>query len=334
LRRRRDPARTRGAHRAARDCREREYNLAALRRSLAPKRSQLRNVTLLCALALVAAAVFAPDAFANLITPASGGSPNANQIANLYDITLYVAIVVFVGVEGTLLYTLVRFRKRKGRVAVQIHGNTRLEIGWTVGAAVVLIALAVITFAELHSIRSPPVSSPGGLSVSDGAELTSSDAIAPPRGSPYMTIQVNARQFVWQFVYLGFGKQVDQLDDPYTYYHLYVPTNTTVVLKVVSQDVVHSWWIPDLGGKVQAVPGYANWTYFKIAKPGNYFGQCAFLCGEGHATMRAEVTALPPQQWLAKLHTLEAGLKVGKAGGAAGRAALNQRTGSGAVENP
>ena len=288
----------------------------------------------MCATTLVAAAVFAPDAFAHFITPQSGGSPNANQISNLYDITLYVAIVVFVGVEGTLLYTLVRFRKRKGRVAVQIHGNTRLEIGWTVGAAVVLIALAVITFAELHSIRTPAASGPGGLSVADGAELTSSDSITPPKGSPYMTIQVNARQYVWQFVYLGFGKEVDQLDDPYTYYHLYVPTNTTVVLKVVSQDVVHSWWIPDLGGKVQAVPGYANWTWFKIPKPGNYFGQCAFLCGEGHATMKAEVTALAPAQWLAKLHSIESELATNKVGGAVGRAALSKGTGSGAVENP
>jgi cytochrome c oxidase subunit 2 len=121
-----------------------------------------------------------------------------------------------------------------------------------------------------------------------------------------MTIQVNARQYVWQFVYLGFGKEVDQLDDPYTYYHLYVPTNTTVVLKVVSQDVVHSWWIPDLGGKVQAVPGYTNWTWFKIAKPGNYTGQCSFLCGRGHARMIAEVTAVPPaqyQRWLSSLQT-------------------------------
>ena len=284
-------------------------------------------------LALLVAAVFAPDAFAHLLTPQSGGSANANRISNLYDVTLYIAIVIFIGVEGTLLYALVRFRKRKGRVPVQIHGNTRLEIGWTVGAAVVLIALAVLTFAELHSIRTPDASGPNGLSVGDGAELTSDDAIKPPKG-PYMTIQVNGQQYIWRFTYLGFGKLSDQLDDPYTYYHMYVPTNTTVVLKVVSQDVVHSWWIPDLGGKVQAVPGYANWTWFNIPKPATYSGQCAFLCGEGHARMKALVTALPPKQWLAWLHTLENQLAVGKVGGAVGRAALQNRTGSAAVENP
>jgi len=85
-----------------------------------------------------------------------------------------------------------------------------------------------------------------------------------------------------------------------------VPTNTTVVLKVVSQDVVHEWWVPQLGGKVQAVPGYVSETWFKIAKPGNYKGQCSFLCGRGHARMIAEVTAVSPQKytsWLAQLQS-------------------------------
>ena len=231
-----------------------------MRRSPAPKRSLLRNAALLGALTLLAVLAFAPDAFANFFTPQSGGSPNANRIANLYSVTLYIAAVVFVGVEGTLLYTLVRFRKRKGRVAVQIHGNTRLEIGWTVGAAAILVALATVTFANLHAIRTPDVSGPGGLAISDGVQAADTgDAIHPPKGR-YMTIQVNGQQYLWTYTYLGFGKLTDQLDDPRTSYQMYVPTNTTIVLKVVSQDVVHSWWIPDLGGKVQAVPGYVNWT--------------------------------------------------------------------------
>ena len=81
-----------------------------------------------------------------------------------------------------------------------------------------------------------------------------------------------------------------------------VPTNTTITLDIVSEDVVHSWWIPELGGKFQAVPGYHNYTWIKIAKPGVYRGQCAFLCGRGHARMIATVRAVPPAQfdaWLA-----------------------------------
>ena len=95
-------------------------------------------------------------------TPQSGGSPNANQINSLYKITLVIALVIFVLVEGGLLYALVKFRARKGAVPAQIRGNTRLEIGWTVAAAVILLALAVVTFAKLSSIQNPPNSSPDG----------------------------------------------------------------------------------------------------------------------------------------------------------------------------
>ena len=290
-------------------------------------------MALVGALVVVAMLAFAPSALANFFTPGPNASPNASRISDLYTVTLVIGAIIFFGVEGTLLYALVRFRKRKGRVAVQIHGNTRLEWGWTIGAATILVALAIITFAELQSIRTPDNSGRNGLTVAEGAVLNSSDAIKPKHG-PYMTIQVNGQQYIWRYTYLRFGKLADQLDDPYTYYHLYVPTNTTVVLKVVSQDVVHEWWIPALGPKVQAVPGYNNWSWFKISKPGSYAGQCAFICGRGHAAMKAVVTALPPKQWLAWLHNLEVGLKQNKQGGAAGRAVLGKRSGSAAVENP
>ncbi len=95
-------------------------------------------------------------------TPQSGGSPNADSIDNLYKLTLYVALVIFVLVEGALGYAPVRFRARKGAVAAQIRGNTRLEVGWTVGAAVILLALAVLTFAKLSSIQDPVNSGPEG----------------------------------------------------------------------------------------------------------------------------------------------------------------------------
>jgi len=78
-----------------------------------------------------------------------------------------------------------------------------------------------------------------------------------------------------------------------------VPINTTVTLKIYSSDVVHSWWIPKLGGKADATPGHTNQTWFKIPKPGVYWGQCAELCGENHADMRARVIALPVDQYKA-----------------------------------
>ncbi|HEY8584971.1 MAG TPA: cytochrome c oxidase subunit II transmembrane domain-containing protein, partial [Capillimicrobium sp.] len=102
---------------------------------MAPKNRRLLTLSLLAALA--ASLLLAPAAMADLLTPESGGSPNADRIDTLYKLTFAVGVVVFIGVEGALIYALIKFRARKGAIAAQIHGNTRLEIGWTVGAAVI-----------------------------------------------------------------------------------------------------------------------------------------------------------------------------------------------------
>ncbi len=95
-------------------------------------------------------------------TPESGGSPNANEIASLYKITLVIAIIIFVVVEGALIYALIKFRKKKGAVPAQIRGNTRLEAGWTIAAALILVALAIVTFIKLSAIQNPPNSNAAG----------------------------------------------------------------------------------------------------------------------------------------------------------------------------
>jgi cytochrome c oxidase subunit 2 len=267
-------------------------------------------------------------------TPQSGGSPNANQIDSLYKITLVIGIVIFAAVSGALLYALIRFRARKGNVAAQIRGNTRLEIGWTVAAAVILLALAVVTFAKLSSIQNPPNSGAEGdrLASENGLLFASSERKLPPDGKA-LNIQVIGRQYIWQFVYPG-ASEPDGLGAPYSYEEMVVPTETTVSLDIVSSDVVHSWWIPELGGKFQAVPGYHNYTWFKITKPGIYRGQCAVLCGRGHARMIATVRAVPPAQfdaWLAgrKQQLTEANKDAREA-----RTKLSKQTGAGQVENP
>jgi len=268
-------------------------------------------------------------------TPLSGGSPNANQINSLYKIELVVAIIIFVAVEGALLYALVKFRKRKGTVAAQIRGNTRLEAGWTVGATVILIALAVLTFANLGSIESPPNSGPSGdaLASSDTGLLYASTARKLPPSGKSLNIQVIGRQYIWQYIYPG-ASEPDGLGAPYSYEQLVVPTNTTVTLDIASADVVHSWWIPELGGKFQAVPGYHSYTWFKVSKPGLYRGQCAFLCGRGHARMIATVKAVPPAQydeWIAAQKQAIAGAN---AEAKVARAKLGAQVGAGQVENP
>jgi cytochrome c oxidase subunit II len=267
-------------------------------------------------------------------TPLSGGSPNADHINSLYKITLYIALVIFVAVEGGLMYALIKFRKRKGAVAAQIRGNTRLEIGWTVAAAVILVALAVLTFAKLGSIQDPSNSSANGdqLASQSGLVFASTEQKLPPNGKS-LNINVIGRQYIWQFVYPG-ANEPDGLGAPYSYEEMVVPTNTTVTLDIVSSDVVHSWWIPELGGKFQAVPGYHNYTWFKISKPGIYRGQCAVLCGRGHARMIADVRAVPPAQFDEWLANQKKEISEANAEAKVARSKLNSQTGAGQVENP
>lgn len=269
-------------------------------------------------------------------TPQSGGSPNANQIDSLYKIVLYAALVIFVFVEGALGYALWRFRARKGAVAAQIRGNTRLEIGWTVGAAVILLALAVLTFAKLSSIQDPVNSGPEGEHLVSDTQATHEYASAtrrlPPSGKA-LEITVVGRQFLWEYVYPG-AKEADGLGAPYSYEEMVVPTNTTVSLNIVSADVVHSWWVPRLGGKFQAVPGYHNYTWFKVEKPGIFRGQCALICGRGHARMIATVRAVPPAQFEEWLVKQKREIAEANTLAAAARAKLGKQVGAGQVENP
>jgi cytochrome c oxidase subunit 2 len=251
-----------------------------------------RRALLLCAaIAVVVALVAAPAASADLLTPESGGSPNANEIDSLYKIVFAVAAVIFVVVESLLIYSLFKFRARKGAVAAQIHGNTRLEIGWTVGAALVLVVVAVVTFLKLPTINRPNESLG---SIVQGGALASVNPPAVKPGTPQMTIDVQGRQYIWRFTYPN---------GVYAYENMVVPVGTTVTLKVTSTDVQHSWWIPKLGGKYDAVPGYVNYGWFRISKPGVFKGQCAELCGRQHANMLGRVTALPKTEfgaWLAR----------------------------------
>lgn len=269
-------------------------------------RLNLRHIlTLSLPAAIAAGLVVAPAAMADFLTPEHGGSPNADRINTLYVLTLCVAVVVFVGVEGALFYSLIKFRARKGRVAAQIRGNTRLEIGWTVGAAVILVVLAIFTFAALPGIRDPENSDAAGASLAQPVAAHGSKKV-PPSGKS-LNVEVNGQQYVWRFTYPdGDG---NPLNNPYSYQQMTVPVGTTVTLDIRSQDVAHSWWIPQLGGKFDAVPGYTNYTWFKISKPGIYRGQCAELCGRNHANMTAQVRAVTPAQYRQYIASLKAQLK-------------------------
>jgi cytochrome c oxidase subunit 2 len=262
-----------------------------MRRALPRRRTRLALLAVLAA-TLVAFLIAAPGAFADAFTPESGGSPQADDIDTLYKITLYIAIVIFLIVEGTLIWSLVRHRYRRGGPeAAQIRGNTPLELGWTLAAALILVVLTVVTFVYLDDIKNPPPSDPDGLAAQ--TEFASIDQPDPPKGAGQtLNIHVDGRQYLWRFDYPGDGPL-------YSYHELVVPTGTTVTLDVTASDVIHSWWIPKLGGKVDGVPGHVNKTWFKVprGREGVYRGQCAELCGANHADMRAEVRAVTPEEF-------------------------------------
>ena len=241
---------------------------------------------------LLAILAAAPSAFGDAFTPESGGSPNAENIDTLFKLTLYIGLVIFLIVEGTLIWSLVRFRARRGGPeATQIRGNTPLEMGWTVGAALILVVLTVVVFLYLDDIENPPPSGPNGLRASQAQFATIDQPEPSTAGGPVLRIKVVGQQYLWRYDY-GQGNGL------YAYYEMVVPVDTTVVLQITASDVIHSWWIPKLGGKADGVPGHINETWFKIPaeRAGETFtGQCAELCGPNHADMRAQVRAVTPE---------------------------------------
>jgi cytochrome c oxidase subunit 2 len=241
------------------------------------------RVLAVAAVGSLSVALLAPAVvWADALSPESGGSPNADDIDSLFKLVLHVALAVFVGVEGMLVYSLVRFRAGRGRVAAQIHGNTRLEIAWTLGAALILVVLTVITFIKLGAITNPAPAAPAAGAVAES-----------PGPASALRIEVRGEQYVWSFRYP---------DGVVAYEEMVVPTGATVRLDIVSEDVAHSWWIPRLGGKADAIPGYTNHTWLRVSRAGVFRGQCAELCGRNHADMTAHVRAVSPTRfraWLA-----------------------------------
>jgi cytochrome c oxidase subunit II len=203
-------------------------------------------------------------------TPVTPASPNAVHTRHAYYLILGFTAAIFVLVEGLLVVFIWKYRSRgRSRVVegAQVHGHTRLELIWTGGPVVILAIIAAFVFYELPSINSAP-------------------AAAEP-----IHITVEGHQYYWQFDY------ADSPDHARSIGTLHVPVGSVVDLKVVSPDVIHSWWVPALGGKIQAIPGRINHFWFRADAPGSYDGQCAQLCGVFHASMRATVEAGSRQQY-------------------------------------
>jgi len=202
------------------------------------------------------------------LAPVTPHSPNAVRITDTYWVVFGFTAFVFVLIESLLVIFIVKYRSRGRSRAVegaQVHGHTRLELLWTVFPVLILAAIAVVVFWELPSIDHQP-----------------SAATNP------IHITVEGHQYYWQFDYPNHARSIGTL---------HVPVGAVVDLKVVSPDVIHSWWIPALGGKIQAIPGRVNHTWFRANAAGTYTGQCAELCGVFHAAMLATVKAQSAQSY-------------------------------------
>lgn len=242
----------------------------------------------LLAAAAVAVLALPAHAWADLLTPEAGPTKNAEQIDSLYKVVLYIGLAVIGLVWAVLFYSLFRFRARRGRRVPQISGNTGLELGWTAAAAVIVVAITIITYTYLDDITDPLPSGPESVAQARGQYADINQP--PPPGGKSLDIQVSGQQYLWRYQYPN---------QAVSFQEMVVPRDTTVVLTVKANDVVHSWWIPKLGGKVDAVPGYENRTWFKATETGTFKGQCAELCGRNHYAMTARVTVVEPREYVA-----------------------------------
>jgi len=186
-------------------------------------------------------------------------SPISNHEANLYWIILIMALVVFVLVEGALIWILVRDRKRSDddEPPTQIYGNTRLEIIWTLIPVLLVISLFAMTVQTVNAVAIPK------SAVND------------------LNIRVVGHRWWWEFDYLDLGIA--------TANELHIPVGTTVQVSLESVDVIHSFWVPQLSGKTDVVPGQHNSMWLTGDQVGEYLGQCAEFCGTQHALMRFKV---------------------------------------------
>jgi cytochrome c oxidase subunit 2 len=219
-----------------------------------------RKLPFLVFAVLVALATAGVAAAANGgFTPVQPESPNASHTQDAYYLILGFTAAIFVLVESLLVVFVWKYRSR-GRPreveGAQVHGHTRLELIWTALPVLILAVIAAFVFYELPSIDS-----------------------APAANDP-IRITVEGHQYYWQFDYPNGARSIGKL---------VVPQGEVVHLKVVSPDVIHSWWIPALGGKIQAIPGRINHTWFRADRQGTFTGQCAELCGVFHASMLASV---------------------------------------------
>ena len=242
--------------------------------------------------ALLAGAV---PASANVISPETPHSPNAEDINTLYWIGLVVILVLIAAVNVALLLTLRRYRSERGRRPRRLLGGRGLQLRVAGGLGLLALALLVVSLIFTESAREAPESGPDGLQASSAVFAQRSLSL-PGGDSEPLHVDATGQQWLWRYEYPN---------GAFSYYELVVPVDTTVVLDLVSTDVVHSWYVPELSGKFDAVPGKLNQAFFRADEEGVYEGRSAAFSGAGYAAMRTEVRVVSPAEYEAYVDRLK-----------------------------
>jgi cytochrome c oxidase subunit 2 len=256
---------------------------------------------------LVSTSVMAnPERWQLNMTP--GVTATSQDVYQLHMLILWICVAIGIAVFGAMFYAMFKFRKSKGAVPATFSHNTTAEVIWTVIPVLILLGMAYPATKTLVRIADT--------------------------GNAELTVKITGYQWKWRYEYLGedvnfmssltraadearqLGSGIDpnsvenyllDVDRP-----LVIPTNTKVRFVITADDVIHSWWVPALGWKQDAIPGFINETWTQVDEPGTYRGQCAELCGKDHGFMPIVVVAKPRAEfdaWLAeqKAATAEAG---------------------------
>ena len=208
--------------------------------------------------------------------------PIAELQKNLFMFTFWIAVVVFIIVEGGIIYLTFKYRKKDDKLPVQTHGNLKLEITWTIIPAIIVVIIAIPTVLAIWETQ------------------------VMPEEEDSLVIEAVGHQWWFEFKY--------PTEEVVTANELHLPEDKDVIVNLRSQDVLHSFWIPKIAGKVDMVPNHKNQLYIKADEPGLYYGQCAEFCGIAHAMMRFRVIVHTPedyQNWLDEMRTPPAKLASG-----------------------
>jgi cytochrome c oxidase subunit 2 len=215
------------------------------------------------------------------ISPRTG---KAEDIQWLYQIIFWAALLVFIGVQVAIAYTAIRFRRRGAARPEQVHGSRVLEIAWTIIPALILLALFIPTVKIIYEHAE-------AANVEDGFQ-----------------VNVIGKQWWWEITYPNIPADPnDPSKGPLiTANELVLPVGANVVISLESNNVIHSFWVPQLSGKLDVMPGHVDKLQFVAEKPGEYYGECAEFCGAAHAWMRFKVKIVPQENfdaWVAAWRT-------------------------------